>query len=359
MITLEMPRPARHARIPSRWQAVLNRDPSKDGRFVFAVRTTGIFCRPSCPARRPKQQNVEFFADPTTARAAGYRPCRRCHPEAVAVDRVSEARALVEADPSNANLVSLAKQVGLSPSHLQRRFKARFGVSPKELALAGRSRRLKSALRQSGSVARAGYDAGYSSSSGVYEEAAATLGMTPAAYAKGGQGQLIRFVIKSTALGLALVAATDRGLCAVLLGTTEAGLIESLRLEFPAATLDPIAAYGDPLLLRAVDQIAADIAGRPTAADAMPLDFHGTEFQIRVWKELIKIPRGEHRSYAEVARAIGRPRSVRAVANAIGSNRLAVVVPCHRVIRGDGSLGGYRWGEPLKKQLIEVERQAS
>ncbi len=361
MITISMPVSA-HCPHPPRpsspWKAVLDRDPSKDGAFVFAVRTTGIFCRPSCPARRPNRQNVEFFADPGAARSAGYRPCRRCRPESTDVfDPVAMARTLVETDPAAGTLAELAKRVGLSPGHLQRRFKARFGISPRELASAGRAQRLKTALRRSGTVTQATYEAGYNSSSRVYDSAAATLGMTPAEYAKGGEGKRIRHAVVSSDKGLVLIAVTVRGVCAVLLGRTEAELTDSLAKEFPKAMLERVDLGADTFLRAIVDRVAEEVGGRPPTGDSVPLDLRGTEFQLRVWKALLEIPRGEQRSYTQVAQAIGRPRSVRAVANAIGSNRLAVVVPCHRVIRGDGSLGGYRWGLPVKQRLLDAERR--
>ncbi len=372
MITLSMPDPATAPPAPRTglpgversWQAVLARDATHDGAFVFAVRTTRIFCRPSCPARRPKRQNVEFFADPRAARLAGFRPCRRCRPESPpesTPDPIETARTLIEADPAAGVLVDLAKRVGLSPSHLQRRFKARYGLSPRELASATRARRLKTTLRAGGSVARATYDAGYNSSSLVYDSGGGPLGMTPAEYAKGGQGQAIRYAVVPSDLGDLLIAATDRGVCAVLLaaGKSGDGLVSALADEFPAANLERVDAGADTFLRALVDGIAAEIKGRASTGQAVPIDLIGTEFQIRVWKALLTIPRGTQRSYAEVARAIGRPRSVRAVANAVGSNRLAIVVPCHRVIRGDGSLGGYRWGLPLKRRLIEAERPPS
>lgn len=341
------------------WEAVLRRDPARDATFVFAVRTTGIFCRPSCAARRPKRENVEFFADPSAARLAGYRPCRRCHPDSQVSwtpDPVETARNLVEADPTMATLGHLAKKVGLSPSHLQRRFKARYGLSPREFASAERAARLRAALRSTGSVSRATYDAGYNSSSRVYASARATLGMTPADYAKGGQGQVIRYTIVTSQFGPLLAAVTDRGVCAVLLGSSDRALSRSLVEEFPRASLERVDAGVDTYLQGIVDRIAGQIAGRATPGEPLPLDLVGTEFQVRVWKALLTIPRGETRSYAAVARAIGRPRSVRAVASAISANRLAVLVPCHRVIREDGSFGGYRWGLPLKRRLVDAER---
>lgn len=338
---------------------MLGRDRSQDGQFVFAVKTTGIYCRPSCPARRPKRENVEFFSDSAAALAAGYRPCRRCRPEEplpVRPDPLEVVRGLIENDPARTSLGTLARQVGWSPSHLQRRFKARYGLSPRELAAACRARRLKTALRGHGSVARASYDAGFNSSSGVYEAAGPTLGMTPGDYAKGGPGQVIRYTVVGSSLGRVLVAVTSRGVCAVLLGSDDNALSGSLAREFPAATLERVDAGADRFLGGLVERIEREIRGR-AASDPVPLDFAGSEFQLRVWRALLAIPRGERRSYAEVAAAIGKPKAVRAVASAIASNRLAIVVPCHRVIRGDGSLGGYRWGVPLKERLIEAERR--
>jgi AraC family transcriptional regulator of adaptative response/methylated-DNA-[protein]-cysteine methyltransferase len=275
----------------------------------------------------------------------------------VSRDPLSLARSLVEETSPAPALEDLARRVGLSAGHLQRRFKARYGLSPREYASAARAGRLKKALRSTGTVARASYDAGFNSSSRVYDSAGANLGMTPADYAKGGAGIEIRHAVVESELGLVLIAVTDRGVCAVLPGRSEVALVRALAEEFPAARLRRVDQGADTFLSEMVTRIAAEITGRGIRGSGVPFDFVGTEFQLRVWKALLSIPRGELRCYADVARAIGRPRSVRAVANAIAHNRLAIVVPCHRVVRSDGSLGGYRWGLPLKRRLVDAERQ--
>ena len=345
----------------SAWRAVLERDPAHDQRFVFAVKTTGIYCRPSCPARRPKRENVEFFDDASTAVSAGYRACLRCRPDRPSPtdpDRIAQARRLIEtATVGDPNLTQLAAQVGLSPGHLQRTFKARYGLSPRQFAVARRNQRLRRALKEGATVSRATYDAGFGSSSRLYEAAGTLLGMTPARYAKGGLGQTIRFAVVPTRFGSLLVAGTERGICAVLLGQTREALGQSLRSEFPRATIEPVDLRRDRALADLVDRVTRQFGAEGTASQ-IPLDVTGTDFQLRVWNALLAIPRGTTRSYAAIARGIGRPRAVRAVASAIGSNRVAVVIPCHRVIREDGSLGGYRWGLKTKQRLLDEERSA-
>ncbi|MGE3616347.1 MAG: bifunctional DNA-binding transcriptional regulator/O6-methylguanine-DNA methyltransferase Ada [Gemmatimonadales bacterium] len=336
------------------WAAVGERDSSHDGRFVFAVRTTGVYCRPSCPARRPNRANVEFFRDGGGARAAGYRACRRCRPDEPVRDPLAAARAALEAaGPDRVTLTDLARRVGLSPSHLQRRFTARFGLSPRQFQSAVRSRRLRRSLQEGNSVSRAGYDAGFGSSRGVYEQADGHLGMTPARFASGGAGLTIRYAITDWAFGRVLVAATDRGVCAVLFGTSDPDLVHSLEAEFPEAALTSAGAGGKELS-RLVASVARRLRGGP--AEDIPLDLLGTAFQEQVWRALREIPAGATESYREVARRIGRPGAVRAVATAIARNRLAVLIPCHRVVRADGSPGDYRWGAPLKRRLIDAER---
>jgi len=337
------------------WHAVQARDAAWDGALVFAVRTTGIYCRPSCPARRPNRTNVEFFEEPRAARAAGYRPCLRCDPDGVrdTVDPIAEAhRIMHERGGERTTLRELAHRVGLSPFHLQRRFKERYGASPKALERAYRARRFRLALKGTGSVARATYDAGYGSSSRAYEAASSNLGMTPARYAKGGAGLVIRYAVGRTRLGRLLVAATDRGLCAVLFGDTKEQVSRALREEFPNARLRE--APADSSLTRLLDQIADRLSGAATEIP-VELDLVGTDFQDRVWRALLEIPRGATRTYAEIAQTIGRPTATRAVARAIATNRLAGVVPCHRVVRGDGELGGYRWGAERKRQILAAE----
>src|SRR5690242_16321763 len=334
------------------WRAVERRDPRFDGRFVYAVRSTRIYCRPSCPSRRPARQRVTFYAAPDAAEEAGYRACRRCHPRearlapaAVAVER---ARLHIEQNPDQGvTLSSLAAQVGMSPFHLQRTFKRLIGVSPREYQDSLRVTRFKSRLRSGDTVSRATYEAGFGSSSRVYERSDRSLGMTPAAYRRGGAGMRIAYTIIESTFGKLLVATTERGVCAVALGDSDERLIASLRSDFPNAEVE----RADDARREWVEEIVSYIGGGNVGLTA-PLDLRGTEFQRQVWALLRKIPPGRTKSYAEIAAALGNPNATRAVARACASNRLAVVIPCHRVVRTDGTLGGYRWGMERKERLL-------
>ncbi len=340
------------------WQAVLSRDRKADGRFVFAVRTTGIFCRPSCPARRPLRTNVAFYPDPVPARAAGFRPCRRCRPESVASDRGREREVLSRAchllsqgDGQPLALGSLAQRIGTTPAHLRQLFQQRLGLTPASWARTARLVRFKRALKSGRAVAPALYQAGFGSTSRIYEDGATRLGMTPAVYGKGGKGMEIRFAIFAMAPGNALVAWTDRGICAAFLGTDAATLTGDLTAEFPAASR------------RSANRMEQEWAGTIVRAALdgigntdLPLDIAGTAFQWRVWQALRQIPRGETRTYGQVARAIGKPSAVRAVARACATNRAAVLIPCHRVIGKNGELTGYRWGVDRKRALLSGEK---
>ena len=344
------------------WRAVETRDASWDGHLVYAVVTTGVYCRPSCPSRRPRRENVRFFAAPADAERAGFRACRRCHPNGVtnAEACVAAVRDLLDAHVATGGerptLDRLAEVVGMSPFHLQRSFKARLGVSPAEYVRVRRAERFKAELRGGETVSRATYGAGYGSSSRAYADASAQLGMTPASYRRGGRGMTIRFAVVPCALGTVLVAGTERGLCAVSLGDDGAALERDLRAEYPAATIEPAGPLGagDPLAAW-VDAVVAylDARGAPPAA---PVDVPATPFQRRVWDALRTIPAGETRSYGEVAAAVGAPRAARAVAAACASNRVALVIPCHRVVREGGALAGYRWGAERKQRLLDAER---
>ena len=345
----------------SLWQAVAERRRAADGAFVYAVKTTGIYCRPSCPSRRPQRDRVEFYPIPEAAERAGYRPCRRCHPNEIvssepAIARVRAAcRAIDEALAAEAptpGLEALGAQVGASPFHLQRSFKKLLGISPREYADARRLGRVKEMLREGNGVADALYGAGYGSASRLYERADTQSGMTPATYAKGGRGARITFAIGRCRFGRVLVGATERGICAVSLGDDEAALEEALRREYPAADLVPGARgpWFDAVLRRLEGE---------TAPEALPLDLRATAFQWRVWQALQAIPPGETRTYKELAAAIGMPKAARAVGRACGANRVAVVIPCHRAVRGDGEIGGYRWGAERKATLLAAERSRS
>lgn len=337
------------------WQAVLDRDRGSDGRFVLAVVTTGIYCRPSCPARRPLRRNVRFFPDPDAAEAAGFRPCRRCRPRAAAPDPAGElARAardyLEEHLDETVTLARLAEEVGGSPWHLQRTFKRALGLSPREYVNARRLERVRDLLKEEEDVTTALYEAGFGSASQLYSQSDARLGMSPGRWRRGGEGMEVRFATVGSALGRLLVAATDRGVCSVLLGDDDEELESELRRQLPAANLEP----GGEQLAAWIGEIARRVAGEVAAGD-VPVDVPGSDFQRRVWQALTRIPRGVTRSYGEVAAELGRPGAARAVARACATNRVAVVVPCHRVIAGGGGLGGYRWGVERKRRLLNAE----
>jgi AraC family transcriptional regulator of adaptative response/methylated-DNA-[protein]-cysteine methyltransferase len=337
-----------------RWAAVLDRDATADGRFVYAVASTRIYCRPSCPSRRPHRRQVSFFATPDAAEAEGYRACRRCRPrqaETDSVRRVREAQRYLERHlDETVTLERLGQAVGLSPYHLQRTFKRMTGMSPRAYAGARRMERMKTRLKEGDTVSRATYDAGYSSPSRAYDHSRRRLGMTPGSYQRGGRGVRIRFTTVDTALGAVLVAATDRGLCSVTLGESAAVLEAGLHREYPAAQVE----RADEDLRGWAGAVVARLAG--DEAERLPLDVRGTAFQCRGWEALQRIPRGATRSYAAIARDLGQPTAARAVARACASNKLAVVIPCHRVVREDGGLGGYRWGIERKRELLEAER---
>jgi AraC family transcriptional regulator of adaptative response/methylated-DNA-[protein]-cysteine methyltransferase len=337
----------------ARWRAVESRDHKADGRFVYAVTSTGIYCRPSCPSRRPRADRVRFFDAPDAARASGFRPCRRCQPdEAVTTwqQKVERARRWIDAHPDDRpSLAVLGKVTNTSPWHLQRSFKLQLGVTPREYAVARRANRLKHALREH-SVTDAVYEAGYGSPSRVYEEATGVLGMSPKVYGAGGKGERIRFATLATPLGKMIVAATDRGLCRVEIGDDIAALEARLAEEFPAAEIVRSPATLRPL----VSAIRRAAEGQPLK-DPLPLDLRATAFQRRVWRALQSIPAGETRTYAEIAKLIGSPRASRAVGRACATNPVALAVPCHRVVPGAGGLGGYRWGSERKKKLLDRE----
>jgi AraC family transcriptional regulator of adaptative response/methylated-DNA-[protein]-cysteine methyltransferase len=338
----------------ARWRALCARDRSWDGRFFFAVRTTGVYCRPSCPARRPLRRNVSFFTEPAEAEKAGFRACRRCRPRETdtrAAMVAAACRLLAEDRDQAWRLEALAKAVGVSPRHLLRTFKDALGVTPRQYADARRMAAFKGRLRGGDSVTGAMYDVGFGSSSRLYEDVQGRLGMTPATYRKGGRGMAIGYTVTTSPLGRVLVAATERGVAAVSLGDSESALEAGLRKEYPQAEIR----RDDAILQRWVRLVLDELAGAKPRAD-LPLDVQATAFQHRVWQELRAIPRGETRSYAEVARRIGQPTAARAVARACASNRVALLVPCHRVVATGGGVGGYRWGVKRKEALLERER---
>jgi AraC family transcriptional regulator of adaptative response/methylated-DNA-[protein]-cysteine methyltransferase len=346
-----------------RWVALKTRDASADGTFVYAVKTTGVFCRPSCPARPAKPENVTFFATGVEAEAAGYRACLRCRPLAAEgrdpmTERVETLAGFIRAHADEPlPLARLAAEAGLSPFHLQRSFKAVLGVSPREYHAAERLKAFKAALREGDSVLGATFEAGYGSTSRVYEQVDGGLGMTPSAYRAGGAGETIVHAVRETALGPLMMAATERGVCFVQFGDSEAALLRQLRAEFPKAELRPTGEDARLPLdawMGALDDHLSRAGPRPD----LPLDLRGTAFQVRVWRFLLSIKPGEVVSYSELATGVGAPRAVRAAARACAANRLAVLIPCHRALRADGSLGGYRWGLERKRALLDAERAA-
>lgn len=341
----------------ARWTAVSGRDRGADGAFVYGVVTTGVYCRPGCASRAPRRANVRFFGTPDEAEAAGLRPCKRCTPRAARADSaeaaaVARAVALIESADEPPSLRELAAAAGLSPFHFHRLFKASLGVTPAAYARARRSERLHGELVAAPSVSAAIYEAGFGSSGRLYAESAATLGMTPTAYRAGAPDERIAYAAAPSALGWVLVAATERGLSAIELGDDPAALAESLRARFPLAELVP-----DDPQVAAWAQAAVALVESPRRGLDLPLDLRGTAFQRRVWATLREIPAGATASYAEVAERIGQPGAARAVAQACAANTLAVAVPCHRVVRGDGSAGGYRWGSARKRELLAREAE--
>jgi len=348
---------ARNTRKDARyWRAVLARDGRADGTFFFAVRSTSIYCRPSCPARRPLRTNALFFQTRQEAEQQGYRPCRRCKPDTIpaSVLIVKRAAQVFEDEIDDpVNVTTLARKIGVRTDTLRRAFRQQTGLNPKELAAALRLKRFKRLLRSGSGIADALYATGYGSTSRVYERSDAQLGMTPATYQKGGKGMQIRYTTAKSSLGEVLVAATERGVSAVYLGGASAKLAGELRQEYPRAEI--VADKG--AFSEWVEEIVARVEGSAPRRE-LPLDLQATAFQRRVWQELQRIPRGATRTYAQVAKAVGKPSAVRAVARACATNPVSIVVPCHRVVRTDGNLAGYRWGLSRKQTLLERERRA-
>src|SRR5450432_4059137 len=349
------------------WEAIQKRDRSQDGRWFVGVVTTGIYCRPSCPSRHALRKNVRFYATSQEAERDGLRPCLRCRPlEAAPAEAAAEKiRQLcryigshMENDSgSRLNLEELSARAGLSRFHLQRTFKAVVGVTPKQYVEALRTERLKTGLKQSKDVAEAVYEAGYGSLSRVYERADTRLGMTPNQYRRGGLGVAITYVTVETALGQMMIGATDRGICFLQFGDAEEELVEALRKEYPQAKVAAMGEEQDPQFRAWMAALEKHLAGSGSPLPHLPLDIRATAFQMRVWNYLQTIPAGEVQSYGEVASGIRQPAAVRAVARACASNTVAIVIPCHRVIRGTGELGGYRWGLARKRALIDMERR--
>ena len=340
------------------WSAVVGRDSAQDGTFVFAVSTTGVYCRPSCPARRPRRENVTFFARPEQAEKAGFRACLRCRPKSSSgnqrADLAKEICRYIEQHLDDAiTLTHLGKVFRQSPFHLQRRFKSAVGITPREYADSCRLRLLKRNLQAGDNVTRAMYDAGYGSSSRLYEKTSSQLGMTPDKYRRGAIAATIRYACADSPLGRMLIAATDRGVCAIQFGRSDAELLEGLKREFPFA----VRKADESALETWIAALLSRMTGRESSA-ALPLDIRATAFQRRVWSYLQSIPFGATRSYQDVARAIGQPTASRAVARACATNPVAVAIPCHRIVRVDGGTSGYRWGVERKRKLLALEARA-
>lgn len=349
---------ARDAAKDPRWAAVLARDPAADGKFYYSVESTGVYCRPSCAARHPRPENVRFHATREAAEQAGFRPCKRCKPDqpplaAQHATKVAGICRLIEQAETVPNLAQLAAHVGLSIYHFHRVFKSITGLTPKAYAVAHRAERIRSGLERANTVTEAIFDAGYNASSRFYEKSNAMLGMTPSRYRAGGAGTDIRFALGECSLGSILVAASPRGVCAILLGDDPAALVHDLQDRFPKANLIGGDSEFEQLVAKVVGFVEAPAIGLD-----LPLDVRGTAFQQRVWQALREIPAGSTVSYTEIAQRIGAPKSVRAVGSACAANTLAVAIPCHRVVRSDGAISGYRWGVERKHTLLEREATA-
>jgi AraC family transcriptional regulator of adaptative response/methylated-DNA-[protein]-cysteine methyltransferase len=342
--------------VDQRWEALVARDRTSDGSFVYAVTSTGVYCRPSCGARMPRRENVKFFAAPADAERAGFRACKRCTPDRLSLEKQHAAMIAricrrIETAEAEPRLSELADAAGMSAFHFHRVFRSIIGVTPKQYAAAHRAKDVQQRLRKSRSVTEAIYDAGYNSNSRFYESSQKRLGMTPSRYRDGGKQVEIRFAVGESSLGSILVAQSERGVCAILLGDDPDALVRDLQDKFPLATL----VGGDKQFERLVAKVVAFVQ-EPWRGLDLPLDIRGTAFQQRVWKALREIPSGSVASYSEIAKRIGSPAAVRAVAGACASNSLAVAIPCHRVVRNDKSLSGYRWGVERKRELLDREK---
>ena len=350
------PRPAAPVTADPRWQRVLARDRSADGLFWYSVATTGVFCRPSCPSRPANPRNVAFHVSVQEAEAAGFRPCRRCHPTGLSTDAanamlVEKICRLIDERDDAPSLAEMADAVELSPTYFHRLFKAATGVTPKEYAQARRAARVRDRLAAGASVTEAIYESGFGSSGRFYERSTDMLGMTPGRFRNGGDAETIRFAIGQCSLGAILVASSGKGVVAIMLGAHPDALVRGLQDQFPKARI-----VGGDVDYERMIAVVIGFVETPRVGLDLPLDIRGTAFQRRVWQALREIPPGATASYAAIATRIGAPRAVRAVAGACAANALAVAIPCHRVVRTDGDLSGYRWGVALKRQLLETEQ---
>jgi AraC family transcriptional regulator, regulatory protein of adaptative response / methylated-DNA-[protein]-cysteine methyltransferase len=346
----------RETKVDSRWQAVLDRDRNADGTFVFSVATTGVYCRPSCASRRAKRENVAFHATPADAERAGFRPCKRCKPNQNSLAQehaitIAHACRQIENSESEPRLDELAKAAQMSPFHFHRIFRSTTGVTPKQYAAAHRTKIVQRNLKKNLSVTEAIYDAGFNSNSRFYQNSERILGMTPTRFRDGGKQVEIRFAVGESSLGSILVAQSERGVCAILLGDDPDALVRDLQDRFPHAQF----VGGDKSFEKLIARVVAFVE-RPSRGFDLPLDIQGTAFQQRVWRALMEIPCGTVASYSSIAKRIGKPSAARAVAGACAANTLAVAIPCHRVVRNDKSLSGYRWGAERKRELLEREK---
>ncbi|MGQ0672886.1 MAG: bifunctional DNA-binding transcriptional regulator/O6-methylguanine-DNA methyltransferase Ada [Hyphomicrobium sp.] len=342
----------------ARWGAIVARDRDQDDLFLYSVATTGVYCRPSCGARRPNRANVAYHATPAAAEAAGFRPCKRCRPNGASLAElhvavVAAACSAIETAEESPTLAALAAEAGLSPHHFHRIFRSVTGLTPKDYAAAHRARCARHRLTRSRTVTEAAYDAGYNSAGRFYAASKDALGMTPSMFRKGAPETVIRFAVGACSLGTILVAASDKGVAAILLGDDAAALLDDLQARFPKARL----IGGDKAFDTLVGQVIAMVE-RPGRRHQLPLDVRGTAFQHRVWQALRDIPAGSTATYAEIAGRLGAPKAVRAVAGACAANPLAVAIPCHRVVRTGGGLSGYRWGIERKRTLLEREKKS-
>lgn len=340
-----------------RWVAIVNRDKTADGQFVYAVKTTGVYCRPSCSSRQAKVENIEFYTDNGAAELAGYRPCKRCRPTQLSqaqqhAEKISHACRLIEQAETPFTLDALAAELNLSIFHFHRLFKSITGLTPKAYATATRSARIRQQLVEQGSVTDAIFEAGYNSNGRFYEQSNQLLGMTPTRYRQGGRDTTLHFAVGESSLGAILMAKSELGICAILLGDDPALLVQQLQDKFPLAEL-----IGKDAEFEQWFALVVGLVEAPQLGLDLPLDIRGTAFQQRVWQALREIPAGDIASYADIAAKIGAPKAVRAVAGACAANMLAIAIPCHRVIRQDGALSGYRWGIDRKKRLLEKEQQ--
>lgn len=340
-----------------RWEAVQRRDSSADGKFVYAVRTTGVYCRPNCSARQALRKNVAFFKTVAEAKIAGFRACKRCKPDDVSTQSshalaIEAACRSIESAESRVSLDALANAADMSPSHFQRTFRSILGITPKQYEIQARRKRARHTLEVASSVTDAIYSSGFGSSSRFYEDSNQWLGMKPTAFRSGAATEKIRHSIGKCSLGQILVASSKRGICAIFLGSNRTALLQQLKDEFPKADIEPCSDETDTMLSAVIDQVE-----NPGTKHALPLDICGTAFQQKVWQALRKIPAGKTLTYQELSSRVGHPKSARAVANACGANKLAVAIPCHRIIHKDGTLSGYRWGTDLKRKLLQRESQ--